>query len=99
MAPVLIIGLYGRLVSFCRLIELKASPLGSTPTYRHTSSCPMSFNAMPKVKGFDTDCIVNGRSQSPTSNSSPSAVAMQTAKSFALAIQVSSRVKIGFHRQ
>src|SRR4029450_2911516 len=36
-------------------MELKASPLGSTPTCRATSSCPYSSIAIPKVNGFDID--------------------------------------------
>ena len=40
IAPALIIGLKGRPLSRCRLIELKASPLGSTPIFDSTASAP-----------------------------------------------------------
>jgi serine/threonine protein kinase len=62
-------------------IELKTSPLGSTPTYFATVSAPKSSTAIPNVNGFETDWIVNGRSRSPVSNTAPSAVAMQMPKS------------------
>jgi hypothetical protein len=40
IAPALIIGLRGRPVSGSRLIELNASPVGSTPTFSATSVRP-----------------------------------------------------------
>jgi len=55
IAPLLTIGLNGRLVPGCSSIELKGSPLGSTPTYVDTSSCPGASSAMPNVNGFETD--------------------------------------------
>ncbi len=45
--PALIIGFSGRPVPGSRLIELKASPEGSTPTARPTRSAPASSSAMP----------------------------------------------------
>ena len=47
MAPALIIGFIGRPVCGSRLIALKASPDGSTPILRRTSSAPRSSRAMP----------------------------------------------------
>ena len=55
IAPLLTIGLKGRLVPGCSSMELKGSPLGSTPTYADTSSCPSSSSAIPNVNGFETD--------------------------------------------
>ena len=67
IAPALIIGLSGRPLSGARLIELKASPLGSTPTLPSTASNPRSASASPYVNGFDIDWIVNRSRESPTS--------------------------------
>ena len=42
------------------VIELKASPVGSTPMRERTTASPISSSASPNVKGFDTDWMVNG---------------------------------------
>ncbi len=47
IAPALIIGFSGRPLSGARLIELKASPLGSTPTLASTAAKPRSASASP----------------------------------------------------
>ena len=47
-------------------MELKASPLGSTPTLLATNGCPRSASAVAKTKGLEIDCIVNIGSVSPT---------------------------------
>ena len=66
MAPALTMGLKGRL-SARRRIELKTSPLGSTPIVASTRSAPINSSARAKTKAFDTDWIVNGTALSPTS--------------------------------
>ena len=48
MAPALIIGFMGRPVPGSRLMELKASPEGSTPTLLSTWSSPRSSSARPR---------------------------------------------------
>ncbi len=55
IAPALIIGFSGRPLSGCRLIELNASPLGSTPTASRTRSGPRSSSATPYANGFEID--------------------------------------------
>jgi len=47
MAPALIIGFIGRPVPGSRLMELKASPEGSTPTACRTRASPRSSSATP----------------------------------------------------
>ena len=81
IAPELIIGLCGRLVPCCRLMALKASPLGSTPTCLATFAWPKASSAMPKVNGLEIDWMVKARSQLPTSKIWPLAVVRHTAKS------------------
>lgn len=66
MAPALTIGLKGRL-SLVSRIELKASPLGSTPMVAATRSSPTISSASANTKAFETDWIVNGTALSPTS--------------------------------
>ena len=61
-APALTIGLNGRLWRSSKTMELKASPLGSTPTWRSTSWRPWSSSASPKVKTLEIDCRANGTS-------------------------------------
>ena len=67
-------------------MELKASPLGSTPTCWSTLSWPSSSIAMPKANGLEIDWMVKGRSQSPASNTRPSLVTRQMPKSSGLAL-------------
>ena len=45
IAPALTIGLKGRLWTSSSTIELKASPVGSTPTWASTASRPYSARA------------------------------------------------------
>ena len=66
MAPALTIGLNGWLAALSR-IELKASPLGSTPTMASTRSAPSSSSASAKTKALEIDWMVNGTRLSPTS--------------------------------
>jgi hypothetical protein len=66
MAPALTIGLKGRLSARSR-IELKTSPLGSTPIRLSTFSAPIVSRASANTKAFEMDCMVNGTSLSPTS--------------------------------
>ena len=66
MAPELTIGLYGRLSGRSR-IELKASPLGSTPITASTCSAPSISSASAKTKALEIDWMVKGTSLSPTS--------------------------------
>ena len=47
IAPALTIGLKGLPEPSCRRIELKASPVGSTPTLASTPSGPLSSSAIP----------------------------------------------------
>jgi hypothetical protein len=58
MAPALIIGFSGRPVPGSRLIELKASPEGSTPTTWRTRSRPWSSSATPYTSGLEIDWMV-----------------------------------------
>jgi hypothetical protein len=67
IAPALIMGFSGRPVSGARLIELNASPVGSTPIVESTASCRTSSSASPYTNGFEIDWIVNGWRVSPTS--------------------------------
>jgi hypothetical protein len=50
-----------------RLIELNASPVGSTPIRLCTASSPRSSSTRPYVSGLEMDWIVNGRRVSPVS--------------------------------
>ncbi len=67
IAPALIIGLTGRPVALWRLIALKASPLGSTPTLPRMNSAPWSSRARPYTNGFEIDWMVNSCRVSPAS--------------------------------
>jgi hypothetical protein len=58
MVPVLIMGLSGQLVSGAKLIELNASPVGSTPMVFSTASRPRSLSARPYTKGLEIDWMV-----------------------------------------
>jgi hypothetical protein len=60
-------GFSGRPVPGARLIELKASPLGSTPTLARTAARPWSSRARPYTKGFEIDWMVKELRESPTS--------------------------------
>ena len=66
-APALIIGFNGRPVCGSRLIELKASPEGSTPTRERTCLSPATSSASPYTSGLEIDWMVNGVRLSPTS--------------------------------
>ena len=45
IAPELTIGLNGRFFTLSSTMELKASPVGSTPTLSSTKACPYSRSA------------------------------------------------------
>ena len=66
MAPAFTIGLKGWFLALSR-IELKASPLGSTPTNSSTCSAPSISSASANTKALDTDWMVKGALLSPTS--------------------------------
>ncbi len=66
IAPALTIGLNGRLAAFSR-IELKASPLGSTPIVASTFSAPIVSSAIAKTKALEIDWMVKGTRLSPIS--------------------------------
>jgi hypothetical protein len=55
MAPALIIGFDGIPVAGCRLMALKASPEGSSPTFSRTYSSPCLSSARPYTKGLEID--------------------------------------------
>ena len=65
MAPALIIGLRGLPVMGSRLIALKASPEGSTPTFPCMCCGESKVRASPYMKGLEIDWIVKVLSQSP----------------------------------
>ncbi len=67
MAPALIIGFSGRPLPGSRLIELKASPLGSTPIACSTRWMPRSSSATPYTSGLEIDWIVKRWRACPTS--------------------------------
>ena len=66
MAPEFTMGLNGRLSALKRM-ELKASPLGSTPIASATRSGPNFSNASAKTKALEMDWMVNGTLASPAS--------------------------------
>ncbi len=72
MAPALTIAFDGRPLPCSRLIALKASPLGSAPTQRLTSSSPSSASTSAWTNGLDTDWSVNGSPASPAPYRCPS---------------------------
>lgn len=66
IAPALMSGLAGRPVDSSRLMALNGSPLGSTPTWRSTSSRPRASSTSAKTNGFEIDWMENSASASPT---------------------------------
>jgi len=60
MAPALIMGLRGRPVTGSRLMELKASPVGSIPIFAKTADVPLSSRANPYVNALEIDWMVKG---------------------------------------
>jgi hypothetical protein len=55
MAPALIMGLSAHCVSGAKLIELNASPVGSTPIVFSTASRPRSSSARPYTNALEID--------------------------------------------
>lgn len=80
IAPALIIGFSGRPVPGSRLMLLKASPEGSTPTACSTRAGPLCSSAAPYTKGLETLWIAKRWRECPTSYTCPSAVAMAMPK-------------------
>ncbi len=66
IAPALTIGLSGVPLPGASVMELKASPVGSTPIRARTAASPRSSRISPYVKGLEIDWMVNGTSCSPT---------------------------------
>ena len=73
MAPALISGFWGRWGATIsrRMMELKGSAVGSTPTREKTLSSPNSVKASPKETTLEMDCMVKGVSASPAAQRSP----------------------------
>ena len=67
IAPALTIGLSGIPEPGFSVIELKASPLGSTSTCSRSASSPIASRARAKVSGLEIDWMVNSCRVSPTS--------------------------------
>ena len=74
--------LLDNMVVQAEVMELKASPLGSTPTCLSVFSSPHCSSAIWNAKGLHMDWMVNSLSQSPARNTRPSTVARQMPKSF-----------------
>ena len=78
MAPALIMGFMGWVVRVSsRIMELKASPVGSMPTLLNTRSYPAVCKARIRVMVLEMLWMENSVWQSPWQYSSPSGVRMQ----------------------